>query len=264
MKDCPICFGELSKAFTATVLQKYEVSYYHCKTCGFVRSERPYWLDEAYSAAIAKTDTGLVSRNLALAKKLAILLYCYYPNDAAFLDYAGGYGLLTRLMRDNGFNFFWDDKFCQNLLASGFEADTAKQRFQAVTGFEVIEHVHDPVSFVKDVLEKSGCRTFIFSTQLYSGEIPPAPDWWYYAFDEGQHIAFFQFKTLAKLAEKLGLKFYSKNGIHILTDRKLQHSGIALLWAMKLSAVISPIIKWRLGSLTMIDHGKLMHDKHAE
>jgi len=39
--------------------------------------------------------------------------------DGIFLDYAAGYGLFVRLMRDAGYNFRWSDLYCQNLL---FEA----------------------------------------------------------------------------------------------------------------------------------------------
>ncbi len=40
-----------------------------------------------------------------------------------FLDYAGGYGVFTRLMRDIGFDFYWHDPYTQNLFANGFEKD---------------------------------------------------------------------------------------------------------------------------------------------
>jgi len=36
--------------------------------------------------------------------------------DGIFLDYAAGYGLFVRLMRDAGYNFRWSDLYCQNLL----------------------------------------------------------------------------------------------------------------------------------------------------
>ena len=79
-------------------------------------------------------DTGLVMRNLDIAKKLATLLYFGFDPRARYVDVAGGYGMLTRLMRDDGFDFHWDDKFCANLLARGFEADTGPAAFRGVHG----------------------------------------------------------------------------------------------------------------------------------
>jgi hypothetical protein len=38
-----------------------------------------------------------------------------------FIDYGGGYGLFVRLMRDAGFDYYWFDKFCDNVLSKGFE-----------------------------------------------------------------------------------------------------------------------------------------------
>ena len=60
----------MTLAFSAEVLQQHQVSFFHCPACGFLQSEEPYWLEAAYSDAIAVADTGLVMRNLDIAKKL--------------------------------------------------------------------------------------------------------------------------------------------------------------------------------------------------
>lgn len=228
-------------AFQAEVLKKHNVVYYHCNECGLLQTEQPYWLTEAYSEAIAEADTGLVQRNILITTKLASLLYFGFDSKASYLDIAGGYGMLTRLMRDYGFNFYWSDKYCQNLLARGFESDKAKDEFLALTAFEVLEHVHDPLAFIKEVMQQYDVRTLIFTTELY-GDIPPSRDWWYYSFNTGQHISFYQHKTLNKLAEQLGLKFYSAHGIHMFTDSTFNNgkfywltSGLAKLVVLYLS-----------------------------
>ena len=120
---CPICANPMHACFTARVLHKYPANYEVCGSCGFVRANEPHWLDEAYASAIAAADTGLVGRNTMLADKIAGALY--WATNAhgrgRYLDAAGGYGMLTRLMRDSGFDFYWSDKHCQNLLATQFE-----------------------------------------------------------------------------------------------------------------------------------------------
>ncbi|MDM9385348.1 hypothetical protein QUB80_32355 [Chlorogloeopsis sp. ULAP01] len=41
------------------------MTYYFCEESGLLKTEKPYWLDEAYQEAIADTDTGLVRRNIS-------------------------------------------------------------------------------------------------------------------------------------------------------------------------------------------------------
>ena len=146
---CPICMGTRAERFRARILGKYDIRYFYCGHCGLLQTEPPFWLEEAYSTAIAKTDTGLVTRNLYNAKALTSLLYFCFDPAADYVEYAGGYGLLTRLMRDRGFNFFWHDSYCQNIFARGFEWNQfgGRRASLAVTAFEVLEHVSDPVAF---------------------------------------------------------------------------------------------------------------------
>lgn len=222
---CKICDSPLSQAFSTLILGKYDATFNTCENCGFICAENPHWLEEAYSSAIASTDTGLVSRNINIANKLAVVLYLLLSErgNNRYVDVAGGYGMLTRLMRDYGFDFYWSDKYCQNLMARGFNYSQELGPCRAVTAFEVLEHTEDPVGFVKDALCFGQTDTLIFSTDLYEGNPPPPGEWWYYSFETGQHIAFFKRKTLQTVADKLGLNFYSNGAIHILTRANLNN-----------------------------------------
>jgi hypothetical protein len=42
------------------------------------------------------------------------------------LDFSGGHGILTRIMRGYGFNFFHYDESTENLFASGFDRNLSK------------------------------------------------------------------------------------------------------------------------------------------
>ena len=74
MCNCNICQTPMNPIFTGKILQKYNVQYFQCPKCGFISTEKPYWLDEAYSDAIADSDTGYVYRNLDFAKRISRIL----------------------------------------------------------------------------------------------------------------------------------------------------------------------------------------------
>jgi Methyltransferase domain len=257
---CPICSGPMEPCFTAQVLGKYPARYEVCNACGFLRAHEPHWLDEAYSSAIAAADTGLVMRNIALACKLAGVLYWIVGERGAgrYLDAAGGYGMLTRLMRDLGFDCYWADKYSDNLLAPGFEYSQAQGTCSAVTAMEVLEHLTDPAAFVEETLAFSGAHTLLFTTELYEGP-PPLPDaWWYYAFATGQHIGFFQRRTLEALGTRLGLRFASANGLHIFSKTAVNERLLRTVTGRWASRAAPWWIRHRLGSKTMGDHQLMM------
>lgn len=253
---CPICSSVSSKVFDAELLGRHRVDYFLCNSCGFLRTEKPYWLSEAYSEAIASADTGLVARNIDISKRLTALLFLLFDRNARYLDLAGGTGLLTRIMRDIGFDFYWHDPYCQNVHARGFEFNASKAPCEAVTAFEVLEHLEDPLSFVSGALSQAGADTFIFSTELYKN-LPPSPgSWWYYSLETGQHIAFYQRRTLEKMAEILRLRLYTRGDFHILTKRQLPH------WLYTFSTRLGPKIAFAIrrttASLTMHDNGEML------
>lgn len=225
MTACPICRSPTEPAFTARVLYRHDAPFRVCPACGYLHAEHPHWLAEAYSSAIASADTGLVARNLDLAGKLAGLLWGLFGGEGRVLDTAGGTGLLTRLLRDRGYDVRWEDPYCANQLAVGFEAAPDDDGFEAVTAIEVMEHLPEPLPFIERQLARSRTRTLIFTTELHEGP-PPAPDWWYYAFEMGQHIGFFQRRTLEHLARHFGLQLHSARGVHLLTGLDLDAARV--------------------------------------
>lgn len=253
-KTCPICNEEMAPAFSETILNKYKVQYFFCRSCNFLQTEKPYWLEEAYNDAIAINDTGLVQRNILLASKLAVYIYLNLKPRAFYLDIAGGYGMLTRLMRDFGFNYFWSDPYCNNLLAVGFEKESNSQPINAVSAFEVLEHIEYPVQFISEQFSRNKCRTLIFSTELMpNGAIPPK-NWRYFSFSTGQHISFFSLNTLEAIAQKMGLHLYSFNNLHVLSNQKMRNSFLTrLLTNSYIAPACAFIIRALLGSKTISD-----------
>lgn len=257
---CPVCSEQMKFAFTAEVLRKYQARYEVCGACGFLRAHEPHWLDEAYSRAIAAADTGLLARNFSLAGKLAGALYWALDErgQGRYLDSAGGYGVLTRLMRDRGFNFFWADKHCENLLAPGYEYRPELGACRAVTAIEVLEHLTEPLAFVAEALSSAGAQTLLFTTELYAGPPPDPLTWWYYTFGTGQHIGFFQRRTLEVLGSRLGLSLTSANGIHVLSRQPASQARLAFATGRVSTRLGSRWIRWQMGSKTVSDHECLL------
>lgn len=227
--NCPICGAVRKECFRAKILNKYDIGYWLCDRCGLLQTEKPFWLNEAYSRAITSTDTGLVARNISLARIASVLIYFLVGKNGRHVDAAGGYGLLTRLMRDIGFDFYWSDPYCENLHAVGFEATQVVPPFDVVTAFEVLEHVENPLEFIDAALNSNECRTLIFTTMLYEGAPPMPGRWWYYGVEHGQHISFFQRRTLETIAKKNGLYLHTHGYVHVLTTKKISRF---LFWLM--------------------------------
>ena len=147
--------GNTQYLFTATVLNKYPVKYYRCVDTGCIQTEDPYWLEEAYASAITALDIGLLLRNYRLSDAIEKIIGEHFNPDERFLDYAGGYGILTRLMRDKGYDFCHTDKSCQNLFARYFDlADLpASSRFELATAIELFEHLADTLAECAAILK---------------------------------------------------------------------------------------------------------------
>jgi len=227
---CKICSSDTSAFGSATLLNKYDVHYYRCDHCGFVQTEAPYWLEEAYQTAVARSDVGLVRRNVTFAVVSRAIISFLFDLKAAFVDYGGGYGLFVRLMRDAGFDFYWIDKYCPNLFAKGFEAHpgSGEGRYELLTAFEVFEHMVHPLEEIEQMLRLS--KNILFSTELIPREEPKPGEWWYYAPEDGQHISFFTLDSLAAIGKKFRMNLYS-NGrtLHLLTPKKIPASLFKLI-----------------------------------
>lgn len=233
----------------ARIMNKYDISYFYCENCGFLQTEEPYWLDEAYSESINVSDTGYIRRNINLPQKLTILLSLFFDKNGKFLDYAGGYGMFVRIMRDIEFDFYWDDKYTANLFARGFKYNPEK-KIEAVTTFESFEHFVDPINEIEKIFKIS--KNIIFSTLLLPSPIPKPEDWWYYGLDHGQHISFYSQKTFEFISKKYNVRYANLGDLHIFTEKKLSDLKLKVL---KLSRFgLHKILQKQLKSKTWEDH----------
>jgi hypothetical protein len=218
---CKICNLNSTSCFEAKILNKYNAGYFHCANCGFLQIGDPSWLEEAYKDPIIDCDTGILERNSAFCQKTSVLLYFLFNKSEKFLDYAGGLGIFTRLMRDVGFDFYWHDPYTTNIFARGFEYNRNVSNFELITSFESFEHFEYPNKEIEKMLTMS--QSILFSTLLLPDPIPTPESWWYYSVENGQHIGFYSLKTLNFIAQKYSLNLYSNNSnLHLLSNKSFK------------------------------------------
>lgn len=226
---CRICNNTAKFAFSTTLLERHKVSYYNCSNCLFLQTEKPFWLDEAYAEHMLALDTGIMWRNIELMKIFSVLIYFLFDKNLSFLDFGGGYGIFARLMRDLGFDFYLHDRYLSNIVARGFEYKwDIDKNFELVTSIECFEHLEKPIDEIEKMLKCS--KNILFTTQLLPNPMPKPNEWFYYGPGHGQHISFYNIKTLKFLADKYSLNLYSDNNfIHLLTQKKISQKKFSYL-----------------------------------
>jgi hypothetical protein len=221
-------------------MRKYLVKYFRCATCGFVQTETPYWLEEAYASAITKQDTGILARNLMNRGITAAVLNLLYPEAKRALDFGAGHGILLRLMRDQGFNFFWHDTYATNDYGRGFEYDKGKT-YDFLTAFEVLEHLVDPIVELSTMMNLS--ENVFASTTLLPNPAPQVANWWYYAPLSGQHISFYTPEALRLLSRRFDRHLLSRGSFHLFTTAPKSKWLFRLATSQRASSFVNAAFK---------------------
>lgn len=222
---CPVC-GTLAELLDAVDFNKsceelrgqflppagIPVHYALCDGCGFCFApELRRWTLEEFSARIYNDDYLRVdpdyveARPRTNADQLSALIGDAF-REIRHLDYGGGHGLLSDLLRDANWNSesydpFVDDNKRLNELG----------KFDLVTAYEVFEHVPNPQELIADLatlLRDDG--VVLFSTLISDGNIAARQrlTWWYAAPRNG-HISLFSKKSLYLLGQREGFTFGS-------------------------------------------------------
>lgn len=178
------------------------IAYVLCSQCGFsFAPEFATWSLEDFETKIYNADYVLVDPDYVDARPRAnatSLLATFGERGRAIrhLDYGGGGGLLSTLLRENGWQAESYDPFVDRSVAL---PDLG--RFDLVTAYEVFEHVPDVRRLISDLaslLKPDG--VVLFSTLLSDGHVSrwKRLGWWYAAPRNG-HISLFSAKSLAAL-----------------------------------------------------------------
>jgi len=240
---CPICRGMAPWIFRHQVLLSALADMHLCSKCEYLFAAQPRWLSKAYARVINAMDTGCLARAVDLRNQTALPIFLISGGREPWLDYGAGHGVYVRLMRDIGFDFYWNDPLAENLFANGFEEPDGK-KFAGVTCFECLEHFTDPLGEMKKMTSRA--PWILFSTELRSESVPNPEAWLYYGWEHGQHVGFHSLKSLGVLAETLGLKLVSSGGwLHaFLPAREAESLSARLIRDGRLS-----LAAWRRGEM---------------
>lgn len=128
-----------------------------------------------------------------------------YKHEIRHLDFGGGSGLMSQLLREAQWQSISSDPF------AGATAPAVLGQFNLITAVEVFEHVQNVRELIDTLsLLLAPKGVVLFKTLVSDGHIAPNRriDWWY-ASPRNGHISLFTRKSLALLGARNGLNFLS-------------------------------------------------------
>lgn len=243
--SCPICEGsseaidvvDLAKSCeerrgTFLPLTGVPIYYHRCEHCGFTHApDLAGWTKEEFTRYIynddyVKVDPDYVDlRPRANAAQLT-RLFGDEKRGLRHLDYGGGSGLLSTLLRNDGWNSVSYDPFVDR----GVRVANLG-RFDFITAFEVFEHVpdvHELMAHLSSLLREKGL--VLFSTLLSDGHIAAGRrlDWWY-ASPRNGHVSLYSSDSLKKLGAAHGFDLVTfREDIHAFWTRPPSWAALLL------------------------------------
>ena len=221
------------------------VLYFKCTSCGFVFTHffdvftPQQWEHFVYNGEYVQVDPAFLGHRPDRNARLIEAFLCGRRRaQVVGLDFGGGNGATASLLREKGWTYNAFDPFGVNDVNAGRIG-----QYNVCSAFEVFEHLPDPVSSLKSLLELAtpGRLTIIITTLVHDGVIN---DWsrlnWWYAAPRNGHISLFSHAALQALARRFGLQVTSSKGKHVLTrGLSKREATIFLMRARVASKVMS-------------------------
>jgi SAM-dependent methyltransferase len=200
------------------------VDYVMCVACNFCFApEFGAWSAEDFAREIYNDGYGRVDPDHADVRPRAnaeslLLTFGERGRGIRHLDYGGGAGLLSRLLRESGWDSTSYDPFFDHGVRPG-----RLGTFQLITCYEVFEHVADVNGLARNLaslLADDGL--ILFSTLVSDGELRRhQPVSWWYASPRNGHISLYSASSLNILAGKHGFSMASFSpGMHVFWRRQ--------------------------------------------
>jgi hypothetical protein len=225
---CTVCNEQANEVFSYKTLNDHQVILAKCRNCGFLFVPDSEWVEGSFDSELNRFDLGSVDRSIIVADFVESISRSSKSKSLSFLDWGGGYGLLTRLCRDRGIDMVNFDPYVRPIFSGPAQVDELIKR-EVLVASEVFLHLVDPLRELRNLLNFA-------DYVLVTAVVPPqnvSTDWWYLMPDTGQHISFFPVTTLKELARR--------SGTFVYTDRRFFH----LFSKQRLPLRQAAIVKWR-------------------
>lgn len=178
------------------------IKYHLCSNCEFCFApEFQSWKSEDFGKFIYNADFATIDPDYASARptqNAEMLEKTFGANKRKIrhLDYGSGSGLLSKLLKEKG----WNSTTYDPLVDHGVGIDSLG-KFDLVTVFEAFQQTPDSMQLIRNL--KALCQTkgLILYSMLYSdGQIDRSKklDWWYAAPRNG-HVCLFSRKSVVEL-----------------------------------------------------------------
>jgi SAM-dependent methyltransferase len=223
--SCPICGGTCSLLDVVDFNKSCEeakgkfltlsgipVYYALCGKCGFCFApEFMKWKLDGFEERIYNNDYVVVDPDYIEARPRSnaaalISIFGDRIHSIKHLDYGGGNGLLTRILREANWQSTSYDPFVDREVTVG-----QLGKFDLITAFEVFEHVPDVQKLMSTLCSLLSDNGLVLFTTLLSDKYISANrrlNWWY-ASPRNGHISLFSKSSLTILAQNHGFKFGS-------------------------------------------------------
>jgi hypothetical protein len=128
------------------------------------------WIKESFSEKLNSLDVGSVDRVLFVSEFLTELIFAQKLTNETFIDFGGGYGLQTRVLRDRGFNFKNYDPYVVPIFCADFQA-RLDESFRLLSLIEVCLHFEDPIYEFRKLIQIADY--LFFTTVIHDSSFGP-------------------------------------------------------------------------------------------
>ena len=183
------------------------IRYYLCDVCGFCFApEIAAWPTKEFENKIYNEQYAVVDpdyKSVRPTNNAEMIDQLFGSTKPSHIDYGGGSGLLSEVLRGKAWNSRTYDPFVDKHL----KVEELGQ-FDLVSAFEVFEHVPDIDALFADLntlVKPDGM--ILFSTLLSDGAIKKGqPLHWWYASPRNGHISLFSAESMRRSIDQHGFK----------------------------------------------------------